>query len=154
LFSAAFALILIDIIRPANELLWDLPQVMSLLGEFVSRRVAPAQAYRSDLVQILELHTKIRGDNNDQGPDSRSAFDLGVVPGLAGYAIAHSGQADISPDPLWSFIREGNEAATSTHPDAILSVIDDLNVEGFNSLDTAMLGDGWIWDLDNMSTNI
>lgn len=127
---------------------------MNLLGEFVSRRVAPAQAYRSDLVQILELHTKIRGNSNSQQPDSSGTFDLGVVPGLAGYAIAHSGQADISPDPLWSNIREGNEATASAHPDAILSVIDDLDVEGFNSLDTAMLGDGWIWDLDSMSTNI
>ncbi|KAM0195214.1 hypothetical protein ACHAPI_006518 [Fusarium lateritium] len=154
LFSAAFVLILIDIIRPANELLWDLPQVMNLLGEFVSRRVAPAQAYRSDLVQILELHTKIRGNNNNQQLNSSSAFDLGIVPGLAGYAIAHSGQADISPDPLWSNIREGNEAAASTHPDAILSAIDDLDVEEFNFLDTTMLGDGWMWDLDNMSTTL
>ncbi|KAF4961305.1 hypothetical protein FGADI_323 [Fusarium gaditjirri] len=64
LFSSAFALILIDLIRPANELLWDLPQVMNLLDEFVERRVAPAQAYRSDLVQILELHTKLRWNSS------------------------------------------------------------------------------------------
>ncbi|KAM0343481.1 hypothetical protein ACHAPU_008512 [Fusarium lateritium] len=154
LFSAAFALILIDIIRPANELLWDLPQVMNLLGEFVSRRVAPAQAYRSDLVQILELHTKIRGSNNTQGLESSSAFDLGVVPGLAVYAIAHLGQTDISPDPLWSNIRVGNEASAPAHPDTILSVIDDLNVEEIDFVDTAMLSNGWMWDLDNMSSNL
>lgn len=127
---------------------------MNLLGEFVSRRVAPAQAYRSDLVQILELHTKIRGNSNSQQLGSSGAFDLGIVPGLAGYAITHPGQTDTSPDPLWSNIRDGSETFAPAHPDAILSVIDDLNVEGFDSLDTAMLGDGWMWDLDSMSTNI
>lgn len=128
--------------------------MMNLLGEFVSRRVAPAQAYRSDLVQILELHTKIRGNNNSQQPDSSGAFDLSVVPGLAGYAIAHPGQTDTSPDPLWSNIRDGNETFAPAHPETILSVIDDLNMEEFNFIDTAMLGNGWIWDPDNISANI
>ncbi|RFN49243.1 hypothetical protein FIE12Z_6464 [Fusarium flagelliforme] len=150
LFSAAFALILIDILRPANELLWDLPEVMNLLGEFVSRRVAPAQAYRSDLVQILELHTKIRGNNNSQSLDTRSVFNINLVPGLAEYAITHPGQTGISPDPLWSNIRDGNEAFDPAHPGAILSVIDDLDVEGVNMLDTVMLDNGWMWDLDDM----
>ncbi|CAG7566312.1 unnamed protein product [Fusarium equiseti] len=150
LFSAAFALILIDILRPANELLWDLPEVMNLLGEFVSRRVAPAQAYRSDLVQILKLHTKIRGNDNSQSLDTRSVFNIGLVPGLAEYAITHPGQTGISPDPLWSNIRDGNEAFDPAHPGAILSAIDDLDVEGVNMLDTVMLDNGWMWDLDDM----
>ncbi|RBR23176.1 uncharacterized protein FIESC28_04031 [Fusarium coffeatum] len=150
LFSAAFALILIDILRPANELLWDLPEVMNLLGEFVSRRVAPAQAYRSDLVQILELHTKIRGNNNSQSLDTRSVFNINLVPGLAEYAITHPGQTGISPDPIWSNIRDGNETFDPAHPGAILSAIDDLDVEGVNMLDTVMLDNGWMWDLDDM----
>ncbi|KAF5615503.1 transcription activator [Fusarium sp. NRRL 25303] len=126
LFSAAFALILIDIIRPANELLWDLPQVMNLLGEFVSRRVAPAQAYRSDLVQILELHTKLRGNNSRQHQDTGTMFNMSLVPGLDEYAITQPGQL----------------------------VIDDLNVEGFDISDTDMLDNAWMWDMDDMSTNI
>ncbi|KAJ4270545.1 hypothetical protein NW762_002233 [Fusarium torreyae] len=154
LFSAAFALILIDIIRPANELLWDLPQVMNLLGEFVSRRVAPAQAYQSDLVQILELHTKIRGSNSNRGLNSGGLFDIGLVPGLAGYAITHPGQTGISPDPVWSHIRDGNQTSAPAHPNTILSVIDDLNMEGVNILDTAMLDNGWMWDLDDLYTNL
>ncbi|KAJ4138910.1 hypothetical protein NW765_002806 [Fusarium oxysporum] len=154
LFSAAFALILIDIIRPANELLWDLPQVMNLLGEFVSRRVAPAQAYRSDLVQILELHTKLRGNNSRQHQDTGNMFNVSLVPGLDEYAITHPGQLGISPDPLWSNIRDGNGVGDPAHPNTILSVIDDLNVEGFDILDTAMLDNAWMWDMDDMSTNI
>ncbi|KAF5603647.1 positive activator of transcription [Fusarium subglutinans] len=108
LFSAAFALILIDIIRPANELLWDLPQVMNLLGEFVSRRVAPAQAYRSDLVQILELHTKLRGSNCRQHQVTGNMFNVSLVPGLDEYAITHPGQLVAHSQPqldlmqLWS----------------------------------------------------
>ncbi|VTT59780.1 unnamed protein product [Fusarium fujikuroi] len=144
LFSAAFALILIDIIRPANELLWDLPQVMNLLGEFVSRRVAPAQAYRSDLVQILELHTKLRGNNCRQHQDTGTMFNMSLVPGLDEYAITQPGQLGISPDPLWANIRDGNVAGDPAHPNTILSVIDDLNVEGFDISDTDMLDNAWI----------
>ncbi|CCT64208.1 related to positive activator of transcription [Fusarium fujikuroi IMI 58289] len=154
LFSAAFALILIDIIRPANELLWDLPQVMNLLGEFVSRRVAPAQAYRSDLVQILELHTKLRGNNCRQHQDTGTMFNMSLVPGLDEYAITQPGQLGISPDPLWANIRDGNVAGDPAHPNTILSVIDDLNVEGFDISDTDMLDNAWMWDMDDMSTNI
>ncbi|KAF5704437.1 transcription activator [Fusarium globosum] len=154
LFSGAFALILIDIIRPANELLWDLPQVMNLLGEFVSRRVAPAQAYRSDLVQILELHTKLRGNNCRQHQDTGTMFNMSLVPGLDEYAITQPGQLGISPDPLWANIRDGNGVGDPAHPNTILSVIDDLNVEGFDISDTDMLDNAWMWDMDDMSTNI
>jgi hypothetical protein len=154
LFSAAFALILIDILRPANELLWDLPEVMDLLGEFVSRRVAPAQAYRCDLEQILELHTKIRGIDNTQNSTTRSIFNINLVPGLSEYAITHPGQTGILPDPVWSNIRDADTAFDSARPGAILSAIDDLDVAGVNMLDTVMLDDGWMWDLDDTLTNL
>ncbi|KAF4987970.1 hypothetical protein FDECE_15233 [Fusarium decemcellulare] len=154
LFSAAFALILIDIIRPANELLWDLPQVMHLLDEYVSRHVAPAQAYRSDLVQLLELHTKIRGSDGTPHLQSGDMFDIGLLPNLAGYAIAQPGQTDISPDPVWSRIRHGNDNTVPAHPDTILSVIDDLDVEGTNILDAALLDGGWMWELDDLSAGL
>lgn len=128
--------------------------MMNLLGEFVSRRVAPAQAYRSDLVQILELHTKIRGNNNNQILDTRSVFNINLVPGLAEYAITHPGQTGISPDPVWSNIRDGNESFDPSHPVAILSAIDDLDVEGVNMLDTVMLDNGWMWDFDDMPVTL
>lgn len=152
-FSAAFALILVDIIRPANELLWDLPQVMSLLDEYVSRHVVPAQAYRADLVQLLELHNKIRGRNGTPFPDLGDEGAAGQKSNLAGYAIAHPGQTGVSPDPVWSHIRNGDDGFVQPHPEAILSVIDDLDVEGADLLDTTLLDGGWMWELDDLSTD-
>jgi hypothetical protein len=81
-------------------------------------------------------------------------FNVSLVPGLDEYAITHPGQLGISPDPLWSNIRDGNGVGDPAHPNTILSVIDDLNVEGFDILDTAMLDNAWMWDMDDMSTNI
>ncbi|KAI8724101.1 Zn(2)-C6 fungal-type domain-containing protein [Fusarium sp. LHS14.1] len=152
-FSAAFALILVDIIRPANELLWDLPQVMSLLDEYVSRHVVPAQAYRADLVQLLELHNKIRGRNGTPFSKLGDTGAVGQNSNLAGYAIAHPGQTGVSPDPVWSHIRNGDDGFVQPHPEAILSVIDDLDVEGADLLDTNLLDGGWMWELDDLSTD-
>ncbi|RMJ16260.1 hypothetical protein CDV36_004088 [Fusarium kuroshium] len=149
-FSAAFALILVDIIRPANELLWDLPQVMSLLDEYVSRHVVPAQAYRADLVQLLELHNKIRGRDGSHFANTSDAGAVGQNSNLSGYAIAHPGQ---SPDPVWSRIKDGGDGFVQPHPEAILSVIDDLDVEGTDILDTTLLDGGWMWELDDLSTD-
>lgn len=152
-FSAAFALILVDIIRPANELLWDLPQVMSLLDEYVSRHVVPAQAYRADLVQLLELHNKIRGGGSSPFPNPGDVGAVGQISNLSGFAIAHPGQTGISPDPVWSRIKNGNDGVVQAHPDAILSVIDDLDVAGTDILDTTLLDGGWMWELDDLSTD-
>ncbi|WAO90164.1 Zn(2)-C6 fungal-type domain-containing protein [Fusarium falciforme] len=154
LFSAAFALILIDIIRPANELLWDLPQVMSLLDEYVSRHVAPAQAYRSDLLQLLELRAKIRGVEGTHQLHTGDAIDVSPIPDLAGYAIAYPAPTGISPDPVWSRIRHGNDNIAPAHPEAILWAIDDLDVEGTDMLDAAMLEGGWMWELDDLSAGL
>ncbi|KAJ4176378.1 hypothetical protein NW755_014449, partial [Fusarium falciforme] len=154
LFSAAFALILIDIIRPANELLWDLPQVMSLLDEYVSRHVAPAQAYRSDLLQLLELRAKIRGVEGTHQLHTGDAIDVSPIPDLAGYAIAYPAPTGISPDPVWSRIRHGSDNIAPAHPEAILSAIDDLDVEGTDMLDAAMLEGGWMWELDDLSAGL
>ncbi|KAM6532860.1 hypothetical protein FALCPG4_005906 [Fusarium falciforme] len=152
-FSAAFALILIDIIRPANELLWDLPQVMGLLDEYVSRHVVPAQAYRADLVQLLELHNKIRGGHVAPFPNIGDAGAVRTSSNLAGYAIAHPSQTGVSPDPVWSRIKNGDDGFVQPHPEAILSVIDDLDVEGMDLLDTTLLDEGWMWELDDLSTD-
>ncbi|KAM0420771.1 hypothetical protein ACHAPT_011432 [Fusarium lateritium] len=153
-FSAAFALILVDIIRPANELLWDLPQVMHLLEEYVSRHVVPAQAYRADLVQLLELHNKIRGGDGTPFSSFGDTGDAEQISNLGGYAIAHPGQTGISPDPVWSRIKHGYDGSVQTHPEAIISVIDDLNIEGTDILDTFMLDGSWMWELDDLSASL
>ncbi|KAL6352660.1 hypothetical protein LRP88_13129 [Fusarium phalaenopsidis] len=142
-----------DDVWPANELLWDLPQVMGLLDEFVSRHVVPAQAYRADLRQLLELHGKIRGRDGTAFSNLGDTGAIGQNSNLAGYAIAHPGQTGVSLDPVWSRIRNGDDIFVQPHPEAILSVIDDLDVEGTDLLDTNLLDGGWMWELDDLSTD-
>ncbi|KAK2598269.1 hypothetical protein N8I77_011693 [Diaporthe amygdali] len=150
LFSAAFALVLIDIIRPANELLWDLPQVMHLLDEFVSRHIAPAQAYRSDLLQILELHTKLRSVDGALQERSNGNIELGSTSELTGFAITDPAPANALSDPVWSRVRHGDDGSAPTHLETIRSVIDNLDMEGTNMLGAAMLDGDWVWELDNL----
>lgn len=124
---------------------------MSLLDEFVSRHVVPAQAYRADLRQLLELHSKIRGRDGTAFSNIGDTGLVGQTSSLAGYAIAHPGQTGVSPDPVWSHIRNGDDMFVQPHPEAILSVIDDLDLEGADLLDTNLLDGGWMWELDDLS---
>lgn len=100
LFSAAFALVLADIIRPANEILWDLPQFMHLLDEYVSQRVTPAQAYGSDLLQILELHKKLRSVDNTLQIHGNVDDKHESVTETDGLTISCPVPVGISPDPV------------------------------------------------------
>ncbi|KAK1518620.1 uncharacterized protein CCOS01_11440 [Colletotrichum costaricense] len=157
LFSAAFALVLIDIIRPANELLWDLPQAIHLLDEYVSRHVAPAQAYRSDLLQLVELHTKLRGSGDiadahrqDEGQEAES--NARHTPNMVRNAIANADPSGASGSPVWSQVRPGNDGSAPTNLETMMSVIDDLNVHESDIIDAAMLEGGWMWEDDNMWT--
>ncbi|KAL4408803.1 hypothetical protein CABS03_08642 [Colletotrichum abscissum] len=157
LFSAAFALVLIDIIRPANELLWDLPQAIHLLDEYVSRHVAPAQAYRSDLLQLVELHTKLRGSGDiadahrqDEGQEAES--NARHTPSMVRNAIANADPSGASGSPVWSQVRPGNDGSAPTNLETMMSVIDDLNVHESDIIDAAMLEGGWMWEDDNMWT--
>ncbi|KAJ4253777.1 hypothetical protein NW762_010171 [Fusarium torreyae] len=150
LFSAAFALVLIDIIRPANELLWDLPQVMYLLDEYVSRHVAPARAYRSDLLQILELHTKLRSANSALQVGTNDGAERGPTPDLADFAISYPAPSGILPDPVWSHVRQGNDDTQPLHLETIRSVIDNLDGDGTNMLDSLVSNGDWLWELDNL----
>ncbi|CAI6090793.1 unnamed protein product [Clonostachys chloroleuca] len=151
LFSASFALLLIDIIRPAKELLWDLPKVINLLDSFIERQVAPAKTYKIDLLQLIELNKKIHG--------ARSMIEQGRT--TTADSIDHSGHGDnyvpqaimtdASPDPIWSRVRDGENSLIPMHPDTINSVIEDLNFEGVELLDATMPNDSWMWNFNDLS---
>lgn len=150
LFSAAFALVLIDIIRPANELMWDLRQVMHLLDELIARHMAPAQNYRSDLLQLIELHKKIRSASCAPQKQTSDAIEPESASQLAGYGVAYPTTCGISPDPVWSHVRHNNDGSVPTHVETIMSVIDDLDVDDMNILDAAMLNGDWMWEMDSL----
>jgi hypothetical protein len=151
LFSASFALLLIDIIRPAKELLWDLPKVINLLDSFIERQVAPAKTYKIDLLQLIELNKKIHR--------ARSMVEQGHT--TTADSIEHAGHGDnyapqaimtdASPDPIWSRVRDGENSLIPMHPDTINSVIEDLNFEGVELLDATMPDDSWMWNFNDLS---
>lgn len=122
---------------------------MHLLDEYVSRQIAPAQAYRSDLLQILELHTKLRDTDRALRAPEGHDIEPGSMLDLAGFAITQTDPAGISPDPVWSRVRHGNDGATPTNLETIMSVIDDLDVDGTSMFGTAMLDEDWMLELDN-----
>lgn len=123
---------------------------MHLLDEYVSRHVAPAQAYRLDLLQILELHTKLRNANSASRAPTNDDVEQRPTPDLAEFAITYPAPSGLSPDPVWSHVRRGNDDAPPMHLETIRSVIDDLDGDGTNTLDAIILNGDWLWDLDNL----
>lgn len=149
-FSATFALILIDIIRPAKELLWDLPRVISLLDEFVARHVAPAKTYRLDLQKLVDLHKKIRGAGNTADQCFTTASGLDVNRNAVGDVAVQSRSAAISPDPIWSRVQDVENNLAPMHPDTITSVIQNLEVEGLDLFDATISDEAWMWNLNDL----
>lgn len=123
---------------------------MHLLDEFVSRHIAPAQAYRSDLLQILELHTKLRSVDGALQERANGNIELGSTSELTGFAITDPAPANALSDPVWSRVRHGDDGSAPTHLETIRSVIDNLDMEGTNMLGAAMLDGDWVWELDNL----
>ncbi|VUC27704.1 unnamed protein product [Clonostachys rosea] len=148
LFSASFALLLIDIIRPAKELLWDLPKVINLLDSFIERQVAPARTYKIDLLQLIELHKKIHGARERGHMTTSDSIELA---GHGDNTFPHTIMTDTSPDPVWSRVRDGENSLIPMHPDTINSVIEDLNFEGVELLDATMPDDSWMWNFNDLS---
>jgi proline utilization trans-activator len=68
----------------------------------------------------------------------------------AGYAVFQTLPAGISPDPIWSRVRDGENNLAPMHPDTIMSVIHDLGIEGVDLFDATMSDGAWMWDLNDM----
>lgn len=123
---------------------------MQLLDEYVSRHITPAQAYRADLLQTLELHTKLRSVDGALQRRTNDNIEVEPTSDLAVFAITDPAPANISPDPVWSRVRHDDDGSAPTHLETIRSVIDNLDVEGTNMLDSVMLDGDWAWELDSL----
>lgn len=123
---------------------------MGLLEEFVSRNVAPAKAYRSDLIQLVELHRKIRGVDSATDETVSRFADPATQCDAAAYTFPPSGPIIVSPDPVWSRVRESDSGIVAMDPETIMSAINDLNVEGTDLFNLMMPDEGWRWDLDKI----
>lgn len=140
---------MIDIIRPAKEPLWDLPQVISLLDEFVARHVAPAKTYRLDLQKLVDLHTKVRSAGYTADQCFTTTSELDINNNSAGDVDVPSLSAAISPDPIWSRVQDVENNIAPMHPDTVMSVIQNLEVEGLNLFDTTIPDESWMWNLND-----
>lgn len=123
---------------------------MHLLDEYVSRRVTPAQVYRSDLLQILELHKKLRSVDNALQVHANVDVEHESATETDGLTIACPVPVGLSPDPVWSHVRNGSDGAPPTHLETIRSVIENLDADSTDALDYIMLNGDWTWDLDNL----
>lgn len=123
---------------------------MGLLEEFVSRNVAPAKAYRSDLLQLVELHRKIRGADFATDETVSRFCDPATQCDAAAYTFPPVGPIIVSPDPVWSRVRESDSGLVVMDPETIMSAINDLNVEGTDLFNLTMPDEGWRWDLDKI----
>ncbi|KAL1303722.1 hypothetical protein AAFC00_007069 [Neodothiora populina] len=128
IFSAAFVLILVDIITPATDLLWDLQRVFSYLDEFITREIVSADSLKADLQELLDLHAKLqereaqRGEQTDDVPR--------VNDSIAQEQPQDQDQGE--QDMIWSWMMNDDGDLRGIHPDTIQSVIDGLNVESMD----------------------
>ncbi|KAK0644878.1 putative transcriptional regulatory protein C3C7.04 [Lasiodiplodia hormozganensis] len=166
LFSAASALIIIDILQPPTTKagpLWDLPQVQALLDEFISRGIVPAKSFKADLTELLQLQEKVR---MQRGVDTTtSAATQGRVADPGASPLHHGGAPDSGAaeqrdrelrarddeDAIWAWIADDDGSVGAIHPDTITSAIDSLNYTNeFEMPDEAgFLTEDWMWSFES-----
>lgn len=150
-FSAAFALILVDIITPATDLLWDLQRVFSYIDEFTAREINPARSLKADLQELLDLHTKLQASNGYMQRHDEAAQTFEQDSSTSGAQGQHHGTLD--QDIVWSWMTTDDGDLRGLHPDTIQSVINGLNVESMDLPEFDLLHDYDIWGARSLATN-
>lgn len=151
MFSAAFALILVDIITPATDLLWDLQKAFSYIDEFIAREINPARSLKADLQELLDLHTKLQATENQYEQSHPPA----PIPGgnmLSSQPQGHAQDAT-EQDMVWSWMMTDDGDLRGLHPDTIQSVIDGLNVESMDLPNFDLQYDYNIWGARSLGNN-
>lgn len=141
IFSAAFALILVDIITPAHDLLWDLQRVFDYIDEFIAREVNPARSLKADLQELLDLHTKLQAFDDQPERDVATAQPDN---GPSSHPPSQ-GQYTTDQDVVWSWMMTDDGYLRGLHPDTIQSVIDGLNAESMDFPNFDLQYDYNIW---------
>lgn len=147
LFSAAFALVIIDILKPARELLWDLPQVLQLLDEFISRGIAPAKSFKADLTELLQLHEKMRSRHSAACDSLAQPHDHDEITAYQ-YNTTPQSSVQSAADGIWSWIANDDGEVGAIHPDTMISAIDCLSANDSAMADMSLLNEDWMWGFD------
>lgn len=140
-FSAAFALILVDIITPASDLLWDLQRVFSYIDEFIAREILSAHSLKADLQELLDLHAKLQETEMQPVQNQSGTSEINGLPSQ----IPQGSQEATDQDMVWSWMMNDDGDLRGLHPDTIQSVIDGLNVESMDLPNFDLQYDYNIW---------
>jgi hypothetical protein len=119
------------------------------LDEFVARHVAPAKTYRLDLQKLIDLYTKVRSAGYMADQCFNATSELDVNNNAVEDVSISSRSAAISPDPIWSRVQDVENNLAPMQPDTIMSVIQNLEVEGLDLFDTTMSDEAWMWNLND-----
>lgn len=147
MFSAAFVLILIDMVTPAIVKPWDLRETFALMDKLMSRGVKIAGPYKKDLVEIDTLRGLLR-----QAPvlDSVSGADELHQPVEAPHSTSTMAsrealfQSQLEQDRQWSAEAVHNGWFGALNMEVIESAIYGLPSED-DQLLVNIDGSDWMW---------
>ena len=150
MFAAAFVLVLADIITPVTAETTDLSKTFTLMDEMILRGISIAGPYKRDLLELVELHGKLNGnqphETAQQGIEAFPTSQTDTQTGSIRQFIPDISEPQINPDTILPWMETGSEALGVLHPDTIQSAIDGLN---FDFLDDPsaieMGGNEWMW---------
>jgi hypothetical protein len=136
LFSAAFALVLVDTITPSTGEQWDIREAFSLLDYMIGRGINPATVYKEHLVELNEFRIMLRQRESQTSQRAREEFSQvpesgHVGPQLLGDIGRESGEPgsnlDLEQESIWAWMSMGNNELALVHPDTMQTAITGLN---------------------------
>ncbi len=157
LFSAAFALVLVDTITPSTDEQWDIRDAFLILDYMIGRGINPAVVYKEHLVELNEFRLMLREREShiSQGAPGgvpQHHISAHIVPPPAGDTRRVFGQvspnADIEQDSIWTWISMENDEVAILLPDTMQNAITGLN-SGSMSTDFET-NNRWMWESYNL----
>lgn len=153
MFSAAFAIVLIDSIIPAAEEQWGIQEAFSVFDHMLSRGMAPALVYQEHLIEMNEYRKSLRGRENPNYMGSGQRYPYQPNP-VKDEQLGNNSKTLTPPDVpvnqmeqelIWSWMSmEGNDLG-ALHPDTMNSAIIGLNYDSMGASLDFDLDNQWLW---------
>jgi hypothetical protein len=149
-FSAAFVLVLIDIITPAATEQWDLNDALRIMDEMLLRGITIARAYKKDLVELDQCRRKLKNLQLRDAPQPHveliTANDTRLLPPVT------LGQdfpvfQPIEQDLIWAGMTMSDAGLGVLDSATIQHAIDSLNFPFLNDPSgIEIIGGDWMWE--------
>jgi hypothetical protein len=156
MFSAAFALVLVDTITPATEEQWDIKDAFLLLDYMIGRGIYPATVYKEHLVELNEFRIMVR--QNESQKFQRAPYEVPQhtesvqnMPSLGdiGRDLLEPGSnLYVEQESIWAWMSMHNNDLAVLRPDMMQTAITGLN---HSSMPHSMDFDAdnqWLWGND------